>query len=250
MTDGQPWHETDAFWDTFAPVMFTQARWEAAAGDVDRIEERLGLAPGAAVLDLCCGPGRHALELARRGYVVTGVDRTERYVAQAQAAAREQGLHAEFLQDDMRRFLRPEAFDAATNLFTAFGYFEDPDEDRQVLLNLHASLKPGGALLMDMVGKEWLARVFRERDWREVPDGGIMLEERRVTRNWSWMVNRWILLRGAERKEFTLSHRIYSASELAALLSGCGFAEVNIYGSLAGTAYDHKAERLVAVARK
>lgn len=249
MTDEQPWHETDAFWDTFAPVMFTQARWDAAAGDVDRIEERLGLAPGAAVLDLCCGPGRHALELARRGYVVTGVDRTERYVAQAQAAAREQGLHAEFLQDDMRRFRRPEAFDAATNLFTAFGYFEDPDEDRQVLLNLHASLKPGGALLMDLVGKEWLARVFRERDWREV-DGGIMLEERRVTKNWSWIVSRWILLRGAERREFTLSHRLYSGSELAALLSDCGFAEVSIYGSLAGAAYDHKAERLVAVARK
>ena len=99
------------------------------------------------------------------------------------------------------------------------------------------------------MGKEILARIFRERDWRE--EGGVMwLEERKVSKDWSWIDNRWILLRGDKRQEFRVSHRLYSAAELAALLRECGFGKVEIHGDLAGSPYDHTAERLVVVAQK
>ncbi len=135
------------------------------------------------------------------------------------------------------------------NLFTSFGYFEDPEEDRQVATNVYRSLKSGGAFLIDMMGKEILARVFRKRDWDE-ENGVLILEERKITKNWSWMESRWIIFADNNRAEVNFSHRIYSAMELASLLTECGFAHVDAYGDLEGRAYDHLARRLVAVARK
>jgi SAM-dependent methyltransferase len=149
----------------------------------------------------------------------------------------------------MRTFCRPDAFDAVVNLFTSFGYFEDPEDDRRVAMNVYRSLKPGGVFLMDIMGKGILARIFRERDWYE-EDGVLILQERKITKNWSWMENRWIIFVDNNRTELNLSHRIYSAVELTSLLAGCGFAHVEAYGDLEGSAYDHLARRLVVVAHK
>ncbi len=245
----EPWHDDDAFWETFDPWMFTPERIAAAPQEVDCLLERLVIEPGARVLDLCCGPGRHSLELARRGFRVTGVDRTERYLERARQVAEEEGLAIEFVQADMREFRRPASFDAATNLFTAFGYFADPAEDRRVVENLYASLCPGGKLLMDLMGKERLARIFRERDWHRI-EGGYFLEERQLSQSWGWIDNRWILVRDGAVTEFAVSHRLYSAAELVRLLEECGFADCEVFGSLGGRPYDHEAERLVVVATK
>jgi SAM-dependent methyltransferase len=243
------WYEKDEFWETMANLMFAGPRWAAAPVEIEEVVALLRVKPPATILDLCCGPGRHSLELARRGFHVTGVDRTLSYLEKARQQAAAEKLEIEFVQEDMRRFSRPDAFDGVINLFTSFGYFENPAEDRQVLVNLHRSLKPGGALVMDTVGKEVLARIFRERDWRE-EDGVILLEERRISHDWSWIDNRWILLKDQSRREFRVSHRIYSAAELSGLLKDCGFASVETYGDLAGSPYDHLATRLVTVARK
>jgi len=102
---------------------------------------------------------------------------------------------------------------------------------------------------MDMHGKETLARIFQERRWSE-EDGVVWLQEQRVTHNWSWMEGRWIMLRGAERIEGRVSHRLYAATEIVSLLTGCGFGHVDVYGGLDGGPYDHTARRLVTVARK
>jgi SAM-dependent methyltransferase len=211
--------------------------------------ELTSLQEGESVLDLCCGPGRHSLELARRGFVVTGVDKTPRYLERAKAAAHQEGLSVEFVQEDMRRFCRPDAFDVAINFYTSFGYFEDKAEDGQVLKNLFASLKPGGRLLMELMGREVLAMIFRERDWLE-RDGVFLLEERNVEDNWTWIKNRWIVFKNGKKKEFALNLRLYSAVELAALLESVGFEEVRSFGDVSGSAYDHSAKRLVLASRK
>ncbi len=244
-----PWHEDDAFWIARDQFMFNPQTREQAIADVAHVLKYLQLPPDAAVLDLCCGPGRHCIELARRGYVVTAVDRTAAYLDQARRLAAEAGVTVEFVQDDMRCFCRPDGFDAAVNLFTSFGYFDDPNEDRQVLVNLYRSLRAGGRLFMDMMGKEILARVFRPRDWQE-QDGVLLLCDRSVERDWSWMKVREIYIDGIRREARTLEHRLYSAAELKSLLLNVGFAEVQIFGSIDGTPYDQHARRLVAVARK
>jgi SAM-dependent methyltransferase len=230
--------------------LFDQERLEAATQEVEALISMLGIHPPATLLDLCCGVGRHSLELARKGYRVTGVDRTAAYLKTGRHRAGIEGLDVEWIQADMRQFVRPKAFDAAINLFTSFGYFEDPAEDRQVVSNLYRSLKAGGALVMELMGKEVLARIFLPRDWVEQPDGTLFLQERRVIRDWTWIENRWILIKDGQRREFEVGHRLYDGLGLKGLLQDAGFSSVDLYGDLKGAPYDAQARRLVAVARK
>ncbi|MFC2014869.1 class I SAM-dependent methyltransferase [Chloroflexota bacterium] len=229
--------------------MFTPERIASATEGAGKITDLLKIAPPEHVLDLGCGIGRFSLELARRGFQVTGVDRTRSYLDRARNQAGEEGLNIEFVQDDMRNFCRTDSFNSAISMFTSFGYFEDPEDDRKVVANVYDSLKTGGTFLIDTHGKETLSRIFLERDWTE-KDGVKVLYERKVSQNWSWMWNRWIMLKGNERSEHEISHRLYAGTEMAALLTGCGFSRVDIYGNLDGEPYDHKAQRLIAVGHK
>lgn len=243
------WHEEDSFWVKFAPVLFHPKRLEKTKEEVDNILSLLKISPPASVLDLCCGPGRHSLELVRRGFVVTGVDKTKTYLHKARKLAKKESLEAEFIQKDMRSFCKPNTFDAAINLFTSFGYFEKIEDDKKVLRNVYRSLNRGGIFLIDTVGKEVLARIFRERDWMEI-DGNIILEERKVCKDWTWIESRWVLLKDGKMEEYTVSHRLYSAAELRDLLENIGFRRIEVCGGLAGEPYDHTAKRLVLVAHK
>ena len=72
------WHEDDEFWEQLVPLLFDESRAGNASEQVENIVRLLALDPGAQVLDFCCGPGRHSLEFAQRGFQVVGVDRTTR----------------------------------------------------------------------------------------------------------------------------------------------------------------------------
>ncbi len=243
------WHEQDSFWVKWTPVLFPKQRWEKTQEEVINIISLLKIDPGASVLDLCCGPGRHSLELARRGFSVIGVDRTKSYLEKARKQAEIEELKVEFLQEDMRNFCKPNTFDMAINLFTSFGYFEDIKDDKKVITNVYHSLKNNGIFLIDIMGKEVLARIFCEHSWHEV-DNNIVLEECKIRKNWSWVENRWILIKDGKKEEYKISLRLYSAVELTALLNECGFNRIDIYGDLTGKLYDHTAKRLILVAHK
>lgn len=248
-TKEKPWHEQDDFWGTFGPVIFNKKVILAAPQEVEQLVRLLNLQPGLMICDLCCGVGRHSLELARRGFQVTSVDRTPLYLQKAKKKAHAEGLDIQFIREDIRDFCQPNSFDAVINLYTSFGYFEDPIENRTVLENIYKSLKNNGNLVMDLVGKEVVARIFQERDWRE-EDGFVLLEERKVGKNWNSMDNRWIIFKGGKKYEHRFRHKLYSATELCALLISCGFKQVETYGGLDGSPYDQTAKRLVLVAHK
>jgi cyclopropane fatty-acyl-phospholipid synthase-like methyltransferase len=243
------WYQDASFWKTFESTIFNQERLDAAGEEVDRIIKLLALEKGAKILDLCCGTGRHSLELSRRGYQVVGVDLTQEYLDKAHRQAEGEGLNVQFVISDMRRFCQIESFDAVINMFTAFGYFEIEADNKRVLANIHCSLRKGGTLILDTIGKEILARIFQKRDWYET-NGGIFLRECKAQQNWSWIDSRWMMLENGKIREFRFGHRIYSAVEIENMLNECGFSSVNIYGDLEGADYDHNAKRLVAVARK
>jgi SAM-dependent methyltransferase len=249
MTTATPWYETESLWDAWAPLGFDAERVLAATGEVDQIAARLELPAGAAVLDLCCGVGRHSIELARRGYRVTGVDRSEQFLKSARERAASEGLDVEFVQSDMRQFSRTGGFDAALSYFTSFGYFEDDAEHRQVLDNVCRSLRPGGRVLLELMGKESIARMFRPRDWQERA-GILLLEERKPIDHWRFIHSRWTFLKDGRREDFELKIRCFSAVEIEELLTAAGFARIDIFGDVAGAPYDHEARRLVVVARK
>jgi SAM-dependent methyltransferase len=244
------WYEDEDLWHTWGPLLFSKQRMVNAVVEVNLMLTLLtNIQPKAHILDLCCGVGRHSLELARRGFKVTGVDRTAEYLKQAREQAAKEGLEVELILEDIRDFCRPDAYDAVINLFTSFGYFEDQAEDRKVIDHIYRSLKTDGGLLMDMSSKEVLAREFRERDWRE-EDGVFWLEERHILNNWSRIQNRWIMFRDNRKYENIFDLRLYSAAELTALLQAGGFTGIKAYGGLDGSPYDSRAKRLVVVGHK
>lgn len=249
MTEARAWYKNERLWEKIQPVLFNKERMEETTKDVDNLLSLTDLGEGAAVLDLCCGIGRHSLELARRGYRVTAVDRTQCYLEQAKDKAAAEGLSIEFVKEDMRRFCRAESFDCVVNLFTSFGYFEDPNDDEEVLSNVHSSLRQGGVFLLELAGKETVARAFQARRWEE-HNGIKLLWETKVCKNWSWIENWCGVLTDGRLEEYTVTHRVYSAVELAELVKGCGFETAEVYGGLDGSAYDHQAKRLVVVAGK
>lgn len=250
MNKNKTWHEDDSFWEKWGPVMFTPRRIADAEDEMEKVIALAELTSGAQVLDLCCGIGRCSLALARRRFRVTGVDRTASYLERARKQAGEEHLDIEFIQEDMRNFTRPGLYDCIINMYTSWSYFEDPAEDRQVILNAYSSLKPGGVLIIQTHGKETLAKVFQERSWGRLDDGLIWLQEREVRNNWSWMWNRWILIQGNERTETEITHRLYAGTEMVALLTGCGFSRVDIFGDLEGSPYNQAARQLIAAGRK
>ena len=243
------WYEDEYFWKGVAPLLFNQKIMTAAGDEIKQIIKLSGMRKGGKVLDLCCGIGRHSLELARKGFKVIGVDLTEEYLAKARRKARAQGLNVKFVRDDMRRFCQLDYFDTVINMYTAFGYFDNPADDRRVLSNTYYSLRKGGTLIIHVMGKEILARIFKPRQWQE-DNGRIFLQERKLSRNWSWIYNKWTVFENGRKHEFEFDHRLYSAAELTALLKDCGFGSVNIYGDFTGVDYDHNAKRLVAIAKK
>jgi len=249
MTAQTAWHSRDEFWELVEPLIFNQARISDAAAEVEKIVELLQIGSQDRVLDLCCGIGRHSLEISRRGFSVMGVDRTIAYIDRASRAAAEGALDVEFVVGDMREYCAPDGFDIVLNLFGSFGYFEEPGEDRRVVENVYKTLRPGGRFLIETMGKEILARDFQQKDWDE-EDDLLMLMERKITRDWACVETRWIAIQGDRRIEHRTTVHSYSAVELSSLLKSCGFSKVRVYGDIEGAAYDQAAKRLVVAGYK
>ncbi|MBZ0299659.1 MAG: class I SAM-dependent methyltransferase [Anaerolineae bacterium] len=244
------WYEQDSLWEGTAQIIFSREALENAPQQVAQVLSLADLEPPLRVLDMPCGVGRHTLEFVRLGCAVTGVDRTAFYLKEARATVQAAEGEVEWIEADMRAFQQPGAFDLAINLFTSFGYFEDRNDDLKVLDNFYTSLRPGGVLVMDMMGKEIVARIFIPRDWDTLDDGTLLLRERSIHQDWTWIENCWILITNGNQRKFALAHRLYGASDLKNILVQAGFTGIRIYGSLSGTPYDQTAQRLVAVAHK
>ena len=246
----EEWYENEKMWELMEPVMFSEARIAHTPNEVDSIKSLCKIQPDERILDLCCGIGRHSLEFARRGHVVVGVDRTNIYLKKARKTAADENLEIEFVHDDMRTFHRKNQFDVVLSMFTSFSYFEDHEEQMLVLRNIYSSLRVGGRFLLEMAGKEVLARIFNRQSWSEWPHGFI-LEEREVLDNWSKMHNKWIFIRNnGDVHRWDVIHWIYSGVEIKEMLEDVGFSDVRVYGALDGRDYDNEATRLVAVATK
>ena len=246
--DTTSWFEDERFWESTYPFIFSAQRFATAEAEVSALAKLTG-SPFHRVLDLCCGPGRHSIPLARLGAQVTAVDRSPFLLQKARARAESEPLNIEWVQDDMRSFVRPDEFDLAINLFTSFGYFGD-EEDLTVLRNVFRSLAPGGFFIIDVLGKEILARGFAPSAVEKRPDGSIWVQTREIMDDWYRIRSKWFLIRNQKVTEISFDTALYSGRELADLLKKAGFEKVKLFGSLQGVPYDLEAQRLVAVAQK
>jgi SAM-dependent methyltransferase len=243
------WFEDENFWRELYPYMFTERHLAAAPEQVEQVLALVQRGSGA-VLDLCCGPGRHAVELARRGFRVTGVDRSPFLLGKARERAAGAGVTVEWIEEDMRRFRRPSAFDLACSMYTSFGYFAEEEDDLRVLRNVHESLGPGGSFLIDVISKERVARNWQNALCTDFEDGAVVVQRPKVRDDWRRIENEWILIKDGRARSYRFEHTIYSGRELSDRLLQAGFAEVRLCGDLQGAAYGLDAPRLIAVARK
>lgn len=243
------WFENDDFWRDLYPFIFPTEKFSASKDEVSQIIT-LTQCTGGSMLDLCCGPGRHSVEFALRGFQVTGVDRSAFLLDRAREHASQANASVEWVQEDMRHFNRPAAFDLACNLFTSFGYFRDEQDDLRVLRNIRQSLKETGVLVIEILGKERLARIWQNTICTDLADGSLLVQRPQLRDDWSRLYAEWTLVKDGRARTFTLEHGLYSGRELKDRLLNCGFTHVQLFGSLQGTPYDLHATRLVAVARK
>lgn len=243
------WFESEDFWRDFYVYMFSPDRFAAAKEEVSQIIALTQCSEGK-LLDLCCGPGRHSVEFAQRGFTVTGVDRSPFLLDRAREHASQTGVAVEWVQEDMRRFVRPAQFDLICNLFTSFGYFETEQDDLLVLRNLYESLKKGGVLIIDVLGKERLARVFLNEKCIDLADGSLLLQRPQIRDDFCRVRTEWILIKDGHTRTTTFEHNLYSGRELKDRLLSSGFNQVQLFGSFPGAPYDLNALRLIAVARK
>jgi 2-polyprenyl-3-methyl-5-hydroxy-6-metoxy-1,4-benzoquinol methylase len=243
------WHEDDTYWASVYNFFFSETMFSRAALNVPKLIELAGRSSGR-LLDLGCGPGRYAVPLAKQGFQVTGVDRTQLLLDRGREHAAAQGETIEWIQDDMRRFVRPDTYNLVVSMFTSFGYFEDIDENRAVLRNVFQSLVSGGVFVIDTMGKEILATRLQSSGVDVLPNGDMFIERREIVDDWQKVQNEITTIVQGQIRVFPIRLWIFSAGELKGLFSDAGFRKIKIYGSFDGAPYGPDAARLIAVAEK
>ena len=224
---------------------------ERTAAEVDFIEALLAVPKGAAVLDLACGYGRHAIGMEKRGYRMTGLDFNPHYLEIAEAESTAAGARVTWRTGDMRALPFEREFDGVYSFFTSFGYFGD-DENEQVLAGIARAMKPGGRFLLDMMNRDWLLTHPDQRTWKQRDDGSLFMEETSLELAASRVVARQMLIdpQGGPQvtKEYFL--RAYTCAELTALMRRHGLVVKEVCGGTDRRPYDTEAHRLVLVAER
>jgi ubiquinone/menaquinone biosynthesis C-methylase UbiE len=241
-------------WDAFFSDFYLRAYAEHEREDEVRAQAnaaaRLAKCPeGGDLLDVPCGFGRHSLALASAGYRVVGVDRSEVLLEEARRRAGDEQwpklVHADYRELPFA----DESFDAALNLFTSIGYLGD-DDDTRVLAEIRRVLRPGARVVIETLHRDRLVRQSRERDWRLLGAGRLLLEQ--STFDPSTGVNQstqTLIESTGERESRSFSVRVYTATELLAMLARAGFARTRCYGTLEGAPLDGDTRLVIAAER-
>lgn len=247
MKANEEWHNgffKNSFYNPASPAAVEKAPSEAAF-----VLKQLKLEKGEALLDLCCGPGRHAVEFAKKGLAVTGYDFSDEYLKEAAARAKKKRVALRLVRGDMRRLKFRAEFDAAVNLFTSFGYFLKFSDDLKTLKGAARALKPGGRFLIDIINGDFIRSRFTPRDWHDLGDR-YLLEERRAARG--GIFNSWTRIdkKSGRIQTRTFFTRLYGRAELSAALCRAGLRPLKFWGGFDGRPYSEETNRLICLSAK
>ena len=250
-SQGSAWY-VDFFRSDYLNVyghMFTEERAEKESAFVASV---LDLKPGSSVLDLCCGQGRHSVNLAKRGFKVTGLDLNPDYVELAQQAAKASNVAIETVAADMRKIPFENKFDAIVNMYSSFGYLESEAEDLKVLESAVKALKRGGSLLLDMLNREWAIDNYIQNDWHTGEDGTLYVERRDLDLATSRMHVHFIVVdpKGGRRESVGHNIRLYTLTEMTRLLDRVGLRLTEVFGGFDNEPYAITTRRMIIIAEK
>jgi ubiquinone/menaquinone biosynthesis C-methylase UbiE len=251
MSEGPSPPETwDAFFGDFYLRAYADNDHRAEEAEQALAAARLvGCPESGDLLDVPCGYGRHAVPLAQAGYRVVGVDRSPTLLAEARRRAGDERW-PELVQADYRELpFDDERFDAAINLYSSLGYLGD-EADVEVLGQIRRVLRPEGRLVVETMHRDLAVRRFAESNWRLLGEGRLLLEQRTLDPAAGVVQTTQTLIDSTgERDARHFSVRVYTATELLAMLARAGFAEARCYGELDGSPFAVDT-RLVIVARR
>jgi SAM-dependent methyltransferase len=226
----KPWFEEVFDEDYLRTLPFMTA--EQTAREAEFIREALSPPKGGEILDVACGYGRHALELAQRGFSVTGLDLSLPLLIRAADDAQRRGLAVNFVHADMREMTFNSQFDGAYCVLSSFGYF-DEETNHRVASAICRALKPGGRFLLDILNRDYVVSDLPSRVWWE-GEGCVVLEEVDFNYHTSRVVVRRSVVFGNGRQaEQEISMRAYSLHEVGKLLRQAGLRVLQVSGDMA-----------------
>ena len=246
---GKPWF-VDLFDEDYLrtlPFLTPQATQHEAEFVIDA----MGLSPGAQVLDVGCGYGRHAMELAARGFHVVGLDLSTPLLVRGGEEAHRRGLQINFVRGDMRELDFDAQFDGAYCLFSTFGYFDD-ETNKKTVANIARALKPGGRLMIEILNRDYVIADLPTRVWWE-GEGCVVLEEVELNYFSSRIqVNRSVVFDDGRQLEQEISVRAYSLHEVGKLMHAAGFRVLEVSGGYhtRGRFFGNQSRHIIVLAER
>jgi SAM-dependent methyltransferase len=214
--------------------------------EADFIEASLHLSPSDEILDVPSGSGRLSLELAARGYALTGVDFAADFIKEARARAKERRLKVAFEQSDMRELPWTARFDGAFCFGNSFGYMTD-EGNADYVKAVARALKPGARFIIDTHNiTETALLKFHEREWFEI-EGITLLIENKYDHVTSRLHTGYTFMRDGKTDKRASSQRLYTYGELCRMLSDAGFEDCEGYGVLDQEPFNLDSDRLLMV---
>lgn len=222
---------------------------EQTRAEADFIESALQLSPPSKILDVPSGSGRHSLELASRGFQMTGVDIAQEFVEEAQGKALERQLNFTCERRDMRDLPWREEFDGAYSFGNSFGYLTD-EGNAEFLLAVSRALKPGARFVIEtgMAAESILPHLAEHRSF-EIGDIKMLIDNEYDHASGRLNTDYTFIRDGKEDKRAS-SHRVYTYNEICRLLHAAGFENCVGYSSLAQEPFKLGAQRLYMMAAK
>jgi SAM-dependent methyltransferase len=218
--------------------------------EVTRLIDVLGLPSGARILDVPCGQGRHAHLLAEAGFDVDGLDYSRDLLAKAKA--RGTGARLRYTRGDMRTLPArwTGRFDAVLNLFTSFGFFGEPSDDRRVLAEFARVLAPGGVLVWHGGNRDGVMARFLHRDWWQTDDGTLIAHERTFDGLSGLLTvhSVWAGPSGQGTREHKI--RLYTPTRLAELCADVGLIVEQAFEGFTPRTLNRRSSEMLLVARK
>jgi SAM-dependent methyltransferase len=222
---------------------------EQTRAEADFLEKALQLSPGGRILDNPCGSGRHSLELAARGYRVTGIDLSAEFVAEAQATAASRGLDTEFLRQDMRAIDAEAEFDGGFCFGNSFSYI-DYAGSCAFLAAVSRSLKPGARFALESgIAAESLLPKLERRRWLQLGDI-LFLSSNQYDAVESRLDIQYTFVRDGHADTREACSYIYTVAEIRRMLSQAGLQATDYYSSFESHPYELGSGRLLLVAEK
>lgn len=208
---------------------------EMTRKEVENLVDILALKTNDTVLDMCCGQGRHVLELARRGFKVEGLDRSRYLIQKAKAVSRKEGLTARFREGDARKLpYAADTFEVVTMLGNSFGYFESVQDDIRIFKEIFRVLKPWGRILLDVTDGEYIKTHFQPRSWEWIDKKMFVCRERSLSADRCRLISREVITdvtKGVIADQF-YAERLYTENDLLEIFKQAGFSEITIHGKI------------------